>query len=263
VLDLSERKRSEAEARESERRYREVQMELAHANRVATIGQLSASIAHEINQPITGVVINAHTGLRWLSAEPPNVDGVRELLGRIIRDANRAAEVIARTRNLINKAPPRQDPLDINEAIQEVAALTRPEAIKHNVSVQLHVAEDLPTVRADRVQLQQVILNLIINGIEAMERSSGGPRELVITAAAATPHGVLVAVQDSGPGVNPADIERIFNAFYSTKPGGLGVGLSICRAIIEAHGGRLWATSGSSPGSVFQFTLPANTDGVE
>jgi PAS domain S-box-containing protein len=262
VLDLTERKRSEAEARDSERRYREMQTELAHANRVATMGQLSTSIAHEINQPITGVIINAQTGLRLFGNQSSNIDGLGELLNRIIRDANRAAEVIARTRSLIKKAAPRSDPVDINEAIHEVAAITRAEAIKYGVSVQLVLADDLPLLRGDRVQLQQVILNLIINGIEAMERSSAMPRELVISTGTAGLDGVLVAVQDSGPGVNPADFERIFNAFYSTKPGGLGVGLSICRAIVETHGGRLWVTSDSLRSTVFQFTLPVDRTGL-
>jgi C4-dicarboxylate-specific signal transduction histidine kinase len=260
VVDLTERKRAEQEALQSERRYQEVYLELAHANRVATMGQLSASIAHEINQPITGVVINAHTGLRWLDAEPPNIAGVREVLGRIVRDANRSAEVIARTRNLIKKAPPRSDPLDINEALQEVTALTRAEAIKQGVGVRLQLTKDLPVVRGDRVQLQQVMLNLMINGIEAMADAGCEGRELLISADLTTPAGVLVAVQDTGPGVKPEDAERIFNAFYSTKPEGLGVGLSICRAIIESHGGKLWVAPGSPRGSVFQFTLPANTD---
>jgi C4-dicarboxylate-specific signal transduction histidine kinase len=237
-------------------------MELAHANRVATMGQLSASITHEVNQPITAAVTNAHAALRWLGAQRPDLEEVRQALGRIVKNGNRASEVIGRIRALIKKAPPRKDVLEINEAILEVIALTRGEWVKNGVSVQTQLAEGLPVVRGDRVQLQQVILNLIINAVEAMSGVSEGSRELLISAAKAESDGVLVAVRDSGPGLAPAILERLFEAFYSTKPGGLGMGLSLCRSIIEAHGGRLWATANVPQGAIFQFTLAAHRNSV-
>ena len=259
-MDITERKRAEAEIREGERRYRAVEMELAHANRVATMGQLSASIAHEVNQPIAAAITNAHSALRWLGARPPDLEEVRQALGRIVRDGNRAGDVIGRIRDLIRKAPPRKDGLEINEAILEVIALTRGEVVKNGVSVQTQLAEGLPLIQGDRVQLQQVILNLIVNAVEAMSGVGEGSRELLISTGKAESDGVLVAVRDSGPGLAPASLERLFGAFYTTKPGGLGMGLSICRSIIEAHGGRLWATANVPQGAVFQFTVPAHPD---
>ena len=259
-MDITERKRAEAEVREGERRYRAVEMELAHANRVATMGQLSASIAHEVNQPIAAAITNAHSALRWLGARPPDLEEVRQALGRIVRDGNRAGDVIGRIRDLIRKAPPRKDGLEINEAILEVIALTRGEVVKNGVSVKTQLAEGLPLIQGDRVQLQQVILNLIVNAVEAMSGVGEGSRELLISTGKAESDGVLVAVRDSGPGLAPASLERLFGAFYTTKPGGLGMGLSICRSIIEAHGGRLWATANVPQGAVFQFTVPAHPD---
>ena len=258
VLDLTERKRAEAETRESERRYRETQMELAHTNRVATIGQLTASIAHEVNQPITGTIISAQAALRWLDARPPKLEEARQALGRIIQDGNRASEVIGRTRGLIKKAPPRQEALAINQAILEVIALLHGEVVKHGISVQTQLADDVPVVHGDRVQLQQVILNLIINAIQAMGEVSEGTRDLLISTGRAEPDGVFVAVRDSGPGLAPAVFERLFEPFHTTKPGGLGLGLSICRSIIEAHGGRLWANANVPRGAEFNFTVPAH-----
>ena len=260
VLDLTERKRVEAEARESERRYRETQMQLAHANRIATMGLLTASIAHEVNQPIAATVANAGAGLRWLGAEPPNLDEVRHALGCIARDGNRAGAVIGRIRSLIKGAPPRDEPVEINTAIREVIDLTRSEATKTGVSVQTDVAEGLPLVRGDRVELQQVILNLILNAFEAMVEISEGSRELLITTGISESGDVLVAVRDSGPGLGATALEHLFEAFHTTKPNGLGLGLSICRSIIEAHGGRLSANANSARGAVFQFTLPAHHD---
>jgi PAS domain S-box-containing protein len=256
VLDLTERKRAEAEARENERRYREVQMELAHANRVATMGQLTASIAHEVNQPIAAIVTNAQAAQRWLDRQPPHLEEARQALARIVKDGNRAGDVIGRIRELIKKAPPRQDWVDINEAIREVIELTRREAVKTGVSVQTHLADGLPRINADRVQLQQVILNLIINAVEAMGGVSDGRRELLISTGQAGSGGVLVAVRDSGPGLAPATLEHLFEAFYTTKTTGLGMGLSICRSIIEAHGGRLWAEANEPQGTIFQFLTP-------
>ncbi len=256
--DITERKQAEAESRESERRYRETQMQLAHANRVATMGQLTASIAHEVNQPIAATVANAQAALRWLSAEPPNLDEVRHALGCIARDGNRAGAVIRRIRSLIKGAPPRDEPVEINAAIREVIELTRGEATKTGVSVQTDVAEGLPLVRGDRVELQQVILNLILNAFEAMVEISEGSRELLITTGISELGDVLVAVRDSGPGLAPTALEHLFEAFHTTKPNGLGLGLSICRSIIEAHGGRLWASADAPRGAVFQFTLPGH-----
>jgi C4-dicarboxylate-specific signal transduction histidine kinase len=255
--DLAER---EAEARESERRYREVQTELAHANRVATMGQLAASIAHEVKQPITGVVTNAHAALRWLGGQPPDLKEVRHSVDEIIKDGNRAGDVVDRIRALIKKAPSRIDRLDINAGIREVIELTRGEAVTNGVSVQTDLADSLPLIDGDRVQLQQVILNLMMNAIEAMSGVSDGTRELRISTRKAEPGGVLVAVRDSGPGLAPATLEHLFNAFYTTKPGGLGLGLSICRSIIEAHGGRLWASANVPRGAIFEFAVPAHQD---
>jgi C4-dicarboxylate-specific signal transduction histidine kinase len=255
VLDLTERKRAEAEARESERRYREMQMEVAHANRVATMGQLTASIAHEVNQPIAGAATNAEAALRWLGARPPDLEEVRQALDRIVKDAHRAGDVIGRIRELIKKAPPRKERVDMNEAIREVIELTRGEAAKNGASVQTALGEGLPPIEGDRVQLQQVVLNLIVNAVQAMGAIAEGPRELFITTARAESNGVLVAVKDSGSGLDPANLEQLFTPFYTTKPGGLGMGLSICRSIIEAHGGRMWVTANQPRGAIFHFTV--------
>jgi PAS domain S-box-containing protein len=257
VLDLSERKRAEAQAREAERRYREMQMELAHANRVATMGQLTASIAHEVKQPIAATVSNAQAALRWVERRPPDLEEVRQALAHIVQDGKRAGDVVGRIRDLIKKAPPREDRLDINEAVREVIELTRGEAATNGVSVQSELAGGLPLIQGDRVQLQQVVLNLIINAAEAMSGASDGTRELLISTGTSDTGDVRVAVRDSGPGLTPAALERLFEPFYTTKPGGLGLGLSICRSIIEAHGGRLWASANVPRGATFQFTLPS------
>jgi PAS domain S-box-containing protein len=259
VLDLTERKRAEAEARESEQRYRSMQMEVAHANRVETMGQLTASIAHEVNQPIAAAVTNAEAALRWLSARPPDLEEVRQTLGRIVKDANRASDVIGRIRALIKKSPPRKGWLDMNEAVREVIEIAHGEAAKNSASIETALAKDLPLVEGDRVQLQQVVLNLMVNAVQAMASVAEGPRELLITTAHAEPDGVLVAVRDSGPGLTPAGLEHLFAPFYTTKPGGLGMGLSICRSIIEAHGGRLWVTANLPRGAIFHFTVTAHT----
>jgi PAS domain S-box-containing protein len=256
VLDLTERKRAEAEARDSERRYRELQMEVAHANRVATMGHLTASIAHEVNHPIAATITNAQAALRWLSVRPPDLREVRQALDRIVVDGVRAGDIVSRIRALIKKAPPRKEGLAINEAVQEVIALIRSEAVKNGVVLQTQLARGLPLVRGDRVQLQQVVLNLIINAVEAMSGMRRGARELLISSEPDDAGGVLVAVRDTGPGFVPGSLGHIFDTFYTTKPGGLGMGLSICRSIIEAHGGRLWASANSPRGSVFQFVIP-------
>jgi C4-dicarboxylate-specific signal transduction histidine kinase len=231
-------------------------MELAHANRIATMGQLTASIAHEVNQPVAATVTNAQAAVRWLSGEPPNLEEVRQSLVRIARDGKRAADVIGRIRDLIKKTPPRNDHVEINAAIREVVELTRGEAVKHGVSVQSELAEDLPPLRGDRVQLQQVLLNLVINAMEAMSGASGEERELRISTGIGESREVLVAVRDSGPGLALETMDHLFKAFYTTKPAGLGLGLSICRSIIEAHGGTMWASANEPRGAIFQFSLP-------
>ncbi|MFL9897071.1 MASE4 domain-containing protein [Paraburkholderia fungorum] len=246
--------------RESERRYSELQAELAHANRVATMGQLAASIAHEVNQPIAATVTNAQAALRWLNAQPPNVEEVREGLLRIVNDSNRAGDVIGRIRELIKKAPPRKERVDINEAVREVLELIRGEAVKNGASVQTQLADGLPFIEGDRVELQQVLLNVVINAIEAMSGVSDGVRELLVSTGKADSDCLLVAVRDSGPGFAAQTAERIFDPFYTTKPTGLGMGLSICSSIIAAHGGRLWASANLPRGAVVQFTLPVHPD---
>jgi C4-dicarboxylate-specific signal transduction histidine kinase len=250
-IDVTQRRRAE-EAR------LDAQNQLAHVHRVTAMGQLAASIAHEVNQPIAATVTNAQAALRWLDRRPADLEEVRQALARIAKDGHRAAEVIDEIRALIKKAPPRKDRLEINGAIHEVIALTRGEAVKNGVSVQTELIDGLPLIEGDRVQLQQVILNLIINAFEAMSGIGAGVRELLVSTRNAEPDGVLVAVRDSGPGLAPATLERLFESFYTTKPGGLGLGLSICRSIIEAHGGRLWACANVPCGAIFQFTVPAH-----
>jgi len=260
LLDLTERKAAEDALRESERRFRETQMQLAHANRVATMGQLTASVAHEVNHPIAATRTNAQAGLRWLGAESPNLDEARQALDRIVRDSDRAGAVVQRIRNLSKKATPRDERVELNTAIREVIEITRSEAIKNGVSVQTNLLGGLLLVLGDRVELQQVILNLILNAFEAMSEAREGSRGLLITTSEAESGDALVAVRDSGPGLTPAALENLFKAFHTTKPNGLGLGLSICRSIIEAHGGRLWASANAPRGAVFQFTLPAKPD---
>src|SRR5882724_504545 len=246
------------ESTRRERQYREAQMVLAHANRVATMGQLTASITHEVNQPITAAVTYALAARRWLSADPPNFHEVDDALSRIVKEGNRAGEVVGRIRALIKKAPARKDAVAINDAILEVIALTRTEVANNSVSVRTQLAEGLPRVQGDRVQLQQVLLNLIINAIEAMRDVGEKERELLISSRN-EPDGVSVEVRDSGPGFAPAELDRVFEAFYITKPSGLGLGLSICLSIIEAHNGRLWASPNVPRGAIFGFTVPTHS----
>jgi C4-dicarboxylate-specific signal transduction histidine kinase len=233
-------------------------MALAHANRVATMGQLTASIAHEVNQPITSAVTYALAARHWLSAEPPNFCEVDNALSLVVREGKRAGEVAGRIRALIKKAPARKDAVAINDALLDVIALTRTEAANNSVFVRTQFAEGLPRVQGDRVQLQQVMLNLIVNAIQSMSDVEDGNRELHISTASIGPEGVCVAVRDTGHGLRPESLPRLFEPFYTTKPDGMGLGLSICRSIIEAHGGRLWATGCEPRGALFQFTIPAD-----
>ena len=241
-----------------ERQYREMQSELARANRVATMGQLTASIAHEIKQPIATARNNAAAALRFLDKSPPDVAEVREALTCIVSDADRANDVVDRIGSLIKKAPPRKEVVDLNAAILEVTALTRGEEVKTGVTVGTQLAGDLPPIRCDRVQLQQVMLNLIVNAIQSMSGVEDGSRELHISTARIEPEGACVAVRDTGPGLRPESLPRLFEPFYTTKSEGMGMGLSICRSIVEAHRGRLWATTCEPRGALFQFTIPAD-----
>ena len=257
-VDIDEAKKAEDRLRRSESHLAEAQLELAHANRVATMGQLTASITHEVNQPITAAVTYALAARRFLSAKQPDLREVDEALSLIVKEGNRAGEVVGRVRALIKKAPARKDAVEINDAILEVIALTRREAANNGISVQTQLAEGLPRVQGDRVQLQQVLLNLIINAIEAMREINEEERELLI-GTRNEPDGVSVEVRDSGPGFASAALERAFEAFYTTKSDGLGLGLSICRSIIEAHNGRLWASPNVPRGAIFRFNVPAHS----
>jgi signal transduction histidine kinase len=246
------------ESTRRERQYREMQSELAHANRVATMGQLTASIAHEIKQPIAAARTNAAAALRFLDKSPPDVAEVREALTCIVNDTDRASDVVDRIGSLIKKAPRRKEVVDLNAAILEVTALTHSEAVKTGVTVGTQLAGELPRIECDRVQLQQVMLNLVVNAIQSMSGVEDGNRELHISTVSIEPEGVCVAVRDTGHGLRPESLPRLFEPFYTTKPDGMGMGLSICRSIIEAHGGRLWATRCEPRGALFQFTIPAD-----
>ena len=231
------------------------QMELAHVTRVTTMGELTASIAHEVNQPLAAIVTNANASLRWLAGPVPNLDEARDAMSRIIRDGNRAGNVIARIRALVQKTDTENARLDINQAIQEVILLAQSEAGRKGVGLRMELAADLPPVLGDQVQLQQVILNLVMNGVEAMASVTSSRRELLIRSRQYGSDQVLVAVQDSGIGVDQENLEKIFNAFYTTKSHGMGMGLAISRSIVENHGGRLWAVPNEGPGTTFQFNL--------
>lgn len=256
LADLAALFASVFKRKRTEEALRQTRADLAHIQRVTTMGELAASISHEVKQPLAAGVTNAQAALRWLGAQPPNLDEARQALGGAVKNGMRAADIIGRIRTLIKKEPLRKDALEVNEAIVEVITLTRGEVMKNNVSVQTQLAEGLPLIQGDRVQLQQVILNLIINAVEAMSGVSEESRGLLIGTGKDASGRVLVAVQDSGPGLNPESLERLFDSFYTTKPGGTGMGLSICRSIVEAHGGRIWATPNAGPGITVQFALP-------
>jgi PAS domain S-box-containing protein len=260
VLDLTERKNAEENLRESERRYREAQAELAHVTRVTTLGELTASIAHEVNQPLAGVVANAEACLGWLERETPNLDKARRSVEWIIEDSNRAGEVIRRVRALATRTDAQKAPLDVNHAVNEAIVLVRRELLSHQVSLRMELSPALPVVLADRTQLQQVIINLVINAIEAMQAVTDRPRELVIQSYQVEAHQVQLTVKDCGVGIFAEDADRLFNAFFTTKASGMGMGLSICRSIIAAHGGRLWAEPNLPQGATFHFTLPSHQE---
>ena len=254
AMDITER-------RQAEEALRQTQAELARVARVTTMGELTASIAHEVNQPLAAVVTNGNACLRWLAAEPSNLDEARKAVERIIRDANRASEVIARIRMLLKKNEPVKTRLNPNQLIREIVALVEAEARRQDVSVQTELAVNLPRVTGDRVQLQQVLLNLVVNALDAMSTMDHGRRILRLQTSRIRNEAVQIAVQDSGVGLAAQNRERLFEAFYTTKPQGLGMGLSISRSIVESHGGRLWAAANHGPGATFLFTLPIRAGG--
>jgi C4-dicarboxylate-specific signal transduction histidine kinase len=241
----------------AEEELQQTRADLARFARVATVGELTASIAHEVKQPLAGVVSSGHACLRWLASGPPNVEKATLSATRMIRDANRASEIIQRVRKLVKNAAPQMNPLDINEAIEEIVILCRNEIEQNRISLKMQLPADLPLVRADRVQLQQVFLNLMVNAIDALKAVSAGPREMSVTAEKDEASGVLATVSDSGVGLDPEKLQDIFAAFHTTKSEGMGMGLTISRSIIEAHGGRLWATPNKPRGATFQLTLPS------
>jgi PAS domain S-box-containing protein len=278
AIDITESKRAEKELQQKEVSLREAQSSLAHVSRLTTIGELAVSIAHEVNQPLTAIINNANACLALLPSETKHLDELREALLDIVTDADRASTVIARIRALVENAPPQKSRLNINETIGEVIALARGELSRNRVLLQTRLADDLPPIMGDRIQLQQVILNLFINAIEAMSGVSERPRELLVSSekVAAVPvpatagereevrmlnqSQVLVSVADSGSGLNLNNLDQMFDAFYTTKPHGLGMGLSISRSIVKAHGGRLWAITNVPKGALFQFTLPIGAE---
>jgi PAS domain S-box-containing protein len=246
------------ERKQAEDALHHAQTELAHVTRVATLGEMTASIAHEINQPLGAIVNSASACLRWLEAQ--KLEEARRSASRVIAEGHRASEIIGRIRALAKKAPPRKDWLDVNETIHEVIALAHSEVQRNGIALETQLSEDVPVILADRIQLQQVVLNLMMNAIEAMSGAGEGPRELLVRSGTDESQGVLVSVQDSGPGFDPKSLDHLFDAFYTTKPQGLGMGLAISRSLIEAHGGRLWATANAPHGAVFQFTLPIGSE---
>jgi PAS domain S-box-containing protein len=253
TMDITARRRAEDALHESRE-------ELTRVSRAVTVGELATSIAHEVNQPLAAVVTNGNAGLRWLAGDAPNLDEARQALQRIIRDGNRASDVIAKIRLLVQKTGTEKEQFDLKEAIAETVTLAQAEIRRREVALCTELADDLPAVIGDRVQLQQVLLNLIMNGIDAMSCVSDRPREMIIVAVKDLPDEIRVSVRDSGTGFKAHDVDRLFEAFYTTKPQGIGVGLSISRSIIEAHGGRMWAVQNETLGATFQFTLPIHRD---
>jgi len=247
ATDIEDRKRAE-----------QLQADLAHTNRVSMLGELAASISHELKQPISAAVMDAQASLRWLNRDQPDLDQARRATAAIVKDGRLAVDIIDRLRSLYKKTPPQREPVDVDEMIGEMVLLLRSEANEYAVSIRTDLAADLPKITADRVQLQQVLMNLMLNGIEAMKETGG-----VLTVKTARGEGsqVLISVSDTGVGLPPEKAGEIFNAFFTTKPHGSGMGLAISRSIVESHGGRLWAASNDGRGATFHFTLP--TAGVE
>ena len=254
LRDITERKQSEDALCKA-------RSELARVARVTTLGALAASIAHEVNQPLSGIITNAGTCLRMLAADPPNLDGARETARRTIRDGNRASDVITRLRALFSKKDAAIDSVDLNEAAQEVLALSRSELQRNQVILRTELAADLPPVWGDRVQLQQVILNLLLNALDAMSGIDDRPWQLVIRTEPDQADHVRLSLRDSGVGFGPQGTDKLFEAFYTTKSGGMGIGLSVSRSIIESHHGRIWATPNDGPGATFTFSIPCKSDG--
>jgi PAS domain S-box-containing protein len=247
-------------AEQTEEALRKAQTELAHVTRVTMLGEMTASISHEVNQPLAAVVNAAGACLRWLDRESPNLDEARRAVDWIIKEGNRASEVVRRVRALANKTSIERAPVDVSEVAREAVELMRPEIVKYGVALRTEFASALPTVVGDRVQLQQVIINLLMNGIEAMQTVTDRRRELLIRSECDQTHGVLVSVMDTGPGISSENAGRLFDAFFTTKSTGMGMGLSICRSVIQAHGGRMSAVSNLGPGARFQFTLPLHQE---
>jgi len=250
------------EREQAEEAQRQAQADLAHVHRVTTMGELTASLAHEVNQPIAAAVTNANTCLRWLTREHPDVEGAREAASRIVKDGTRAAEIISRIRLLFKKGTPERELVDLNEVVREMIVLLRGETTRYSISIRTELAADLPQVMGDRVQLQQVMMNLIMNSIDAM-KAVEGTRELAIKSQRAENEQLMVSVSDTGIGLPSQQAEQIFNAFFTTKPHGTGMGLRISRSILESHGGRLWAADNSPRGACFYLTLPTKVEGYE
>jgi C4-dicarboxylate-specific signal transduction histidine kinase len=250
-MDISNSKRAE-----------EAQADLAHVSRVTTMGELTASLAHEVKQPIAAAITNAKTCLRWLSGDTPNIEEARAAAMRIVKDQTRAAEIISRIRLLFKKDTPLRELVEVNEVIREMIVLLRGETTRYSISVRTELAADLPPVMGDRVQLQQVMMNLMVNGIEAM-KDVNGTRELIIKSQRAEDEQLLVSVSDTGVGLPPQQADQIFNSFFTTKPHGTGMGLRISRSIVESHGGRLWAADNSPRGASFYFNIPTNAEAHE
>jgi C4-dicarboxylate-specific signal transduction histidine kinase len=259
---ITERRRAAEALREKDNALRTARTELARVSRLTTLGELTASIVHEVSQPLSAMVARAAAGARWLAAEPPDIAETRSALDHIAADGKRAREVIARVRALTKRQAPRMELLDVNRKVREVLALAEHELKTHDIVLRTELAPALPGVAGDRVQLQQVLLNLIVNAIEAMSGVHDRPRELTIATAASEPHAVVVEVRDSGPGLNEEGAKQVFEPFYTTKEQGIGIGLSISRSIVEAHRGRLWATSNQPHGAVFRFSLPVAQQGA-
>jgi len=262
VMDVTAARKAEEALRESEQRWRQARSELSHVTRVATLGELTASITHEVNQPLAAISAGGQAALRWVDRPAPDIGEARRCLERIVREAHRANEVIMRTRELYKKSDPTKIPININDAINDSISLVRREVTNRDVSLQVDLGSGLPLVRGDRIQLQQVIINLVMNAIEAMTDITDGPRALFVRSRLDESDHIVVSVQDGGCGIEPEIAESLFNPFFTTKPHGMGMGLSICRSIIEGHGGRVWASRNAGPGTTFQFALPADAAAV-